>query len=120
NRGFKEAEHEWAEAEGKAYFVENQHTADLKVSFFSPFYAAYVIFDLDENYQYSLITSSNKSYFWLLARTQQSDAAQQQRLLTRIAELRFARDQLIFVEHAEQAESSVKNSSHSAQAVRQK
>ena len=39
---------------------------------------------------------------------------------TPITELGFARDQLIFVEHAEQAESSVKNSSHSAQAVRQK
>ena len=120
NRDFKEAEQEWAEAEGKAYFVEDQNTGYLKVSFFGPFYGAYIVFDLDENYQYSLITSSNKSYLWLLARTPQSDAAQQQRLLKRITELGFARDQLIFVEHAEQAESSVKNSSHSAQAVRQK
>lgn len=120
NRGFKEAEQEWAEAEGKAYFVEDQHTGYLKVSFFGPFYGAYIVFDLDENYQYSLITSSNKSYLWLLARTPQIDAAQQQRLLKRITELGFARDQLIFVEHAKQVKSSVKNSSHSAQAARQK
>ena len=109
NRGFKETKQEWAEAEGKAYFVEDQHTAYLKVSFFGPFYGAYIIFDLDENYQYSLITSSNKSYFWLLARTPQIDEAQQQRLLKRITELGFASDKLIFVEHAQQVDKNAKN-----------
>lgn len=109
NRGFKAAKQEWAEAEGKAYFVEDQQTGYLKVSFFGPFYGAYIIFDLGENYEYSLVTSSNRSYLWLLARTPQIDEAQQQRLLKRMAELGFASDQLIFVEHAQQVNSRADN-----------
>lgn len=33
NRGFSEEKGEWEEAEGKAYFVENEQTGFLKVSF---------------------------------------------------------------------------------------
>ncbi len=109
NRGFKAAKQEWAEAEGKAYFVEDQQTGYLKVSFFGPFYGAYIIFDLGENYEYSLVTSSNRSYLWLLARTPQIDEAQQQRLLKRMAELGFTTDKLIFVEHAQQVNSRADN-----------
>lgn len=100
NRGFKDAQQEWAEAEGKAYFVEDEHTGYLKVSFFGPFYGSYIIFDLGENYEYSLVTSANKSYLWLLSRTPTLDQDQQQRLLQRISKLGFATDQLIFVDQS--------------------
>ncbi len=106
NRGYKEAKQEWAEAEGKAYFVEDNQTGYLKVSFFGPFYGAYIIFDLGENYEYSLVTSSNQSYLWLLSRTPQIDEAQQQRLLKRMAKLGFATDKLIFVDQSIQASSN--------------
>lgn len=100
NRGFKEAQQEWAKAEGKAYFVEDEHTGYFKVSFFGPFYSSYIIFDLGENYEYSLVTSTNKSYLWLLSRTPTLDQDQQQRLLQRISKLGFATDKLIFVDQS--------------------
>ncbi len=100
NRGFKQAKQEWAEAEGKAYFVEDSQTGYLKVSFFGPFYGAYIVFDLGANYEYSLVTSSNQSYLWLLSRTPQLDPTQQQRLIKRMTELGFATDKLIFVDQS--------------------
>ena len=57
NQGFSAEEQEWKTAEGKAYFVEDSETAHLKVSFFGPFYGAYVVFALDANYQFAFVTS---------------------------------------------------------------
>jgi apolipoprotein D and lipocalin family protein len=36
---------------------------------FEPFYASYVIAELDEEYQYALVTGSDTDYLWLLERT---------------------------------------------------
>lgn len=100
NRGFKEAKQEWNEAQGKAYFVEDSSTGYLKVSFFGPFYGSYIIFDLGDNYEYSLVTSTNKSFLWLLSRTPSLEQDQQQRLIKRMTELGFATDKLIFVDQS--------------------
>jgi len=43
NRGYKDGETEPREATGKAYSVGDATTAHLKVSFFGPFYASYVV-----------------------------------------------------------------------------
>jgi len=100
NRGFIESKQEWKEAQGKAYFVEDQQTGYLKVSFFGPFYGAYIVFDLGENYQYSLVSGPDKSYLWLLSRTPTLPAEQQSRLVAKMSELGFATDQLIFVDQS--------------------
>ncbi len=100
NRGFKEAKQEWNEAEGKAYFVEDSKTGYLKVSFFGPFYGSYIIFDLGQEYEYSLVTSSKKSYLWLLSRTPTLSKDKQQRLIQRMTDLGFAIDKLIFVDQS--------------------
>ena len=100
NRGFKEDKQQWKEAQGKAYFVEDAATGYLKVSFFGPFYGAYIIFGLGTDYEYSLVTSSNKSYAWLLSRTPTLEPAQQQRLVERMDALGFATEQLIFVDQS--------------------
>lgn len=100
NRGFKTAQQEWGEAQGKAYFVEDEHTGYLKVSFFGPFYGSYIIFDLDQDYQYSLVSGPDKSYLWLLSRTPTLPPEQQARLVAKMSELGFATDQLIFVDQS--------------------
>lgn len=70
NRGFNDAENEWQQAEGKAYFVGDEDEGYLKVSFFGPFYGSYVIFDLDhKDYQYAFISGPDHDYLWLLSRT---------------------------------------------------
>jgi apolipoprotein D and lipocalin family protein len=69
NRGFSRDSGEWESAEGRAYFVRDPGEGYLKVSFFGPFYGAYVVFELDrENYQYAFVSGPNTDYLWLLAR----------------------------------------------------
>ncbi|MGM0570638.1 MAG: lipocalin family protein [Pseudomonadota bacterium] len=70
NRGYSPEDGEWQEAEGKARFVEDEDKAHLKVSFFGPFYASYVVFGLDhDQYQYAYVTGYDRDYLWFLART---------------------------------------------------
>ncbi len=100
NRGFSKTENKWKEAEGKAYFVKGQDEGYLKVSFFGPFYGAYVVFNLDKkNYQYAFVTSSNKSYLWLLARNPNVSKELIDRFVNESKELGFDTENLIFVEH---------------------
>jgi len=68
NRGYDGEDNKWDEAEGKALFVEDEQTAHLKVSFFGPFYASYVVIALDENYQYAMVTGPDRDYLWILSR----------------------------------------------------
>lgn len=56
-------------ANGKARFVGKRDQGHLKVSFFWPFSTPYIIFELDDNYQFAYVTSDSKSYLWFLART---------------------------------------------------
>lgn len=98
NRGYAVADDEWREAEGKAYFVREPDEGYLKVSFFGPFYGAYVVFELDtDNYQYSYVTGPNRSYLWLLSRTPAVSPELLDHFIERARELGFATDELIFV-----------------------
>ncbi len=100
NRGYSPAEKEWKEAVGKAFFVDDEREAHLKVSFFGPFYSSYVIFELDrENYDHAFVSGANKSYLWLLARTPEVDETVTARFTTRAEELGFDTSALIWVNH---------------------
>jgi len=100
NRGYDAQNKKWKEAEGKAYFVNGADQGYLKVSFFGPFYGAYVVIDLDhDNYQYSLVSGPNKAYLWILSRTPQMNQETQNRLVEKAAALGFDTGKLIFVEH---------------------
>ncbi|MCP3865343.1 MULTISPECIES: lipocalin family protein [Marisediminitalea] len=100
NKGYDAATGEWDEAEGKAYFVSDETTGHLKVSFFGPFYASYVIADLDkDNYQYSLVTGPDRSYLWILARQPTLSQDVLDELLSKAKSLGYATDEFIWVEH---------------------
>ncbi|WP_422624410.1 lipocalin family protein [Pseudoalteromonas rubra] len=99
NRGFNATENQWREAEGKAFFVNQDDEAYLKVSFFGPFYGAYVVFELDhDNYQYAFVSGPDTEYLWLLSRTPQVDQAITDKFVSMAAERGFDTDALIFVE----------------------
>jgi apolipoprotein D and lipocalin family protein len=99
NRGYSVENHEWQEAEGKAYFVGDDQTGHLKVSFFGPFYGSYVIFDLDkEDYQNAFIAGNNTSYLWFLSRTPTVSDALKNRFIEQSKALGFDIDALIWVE----------------------
>jgi apolipoprotein D and lipocalin family protein len=100
NRGYKAADAKWKEAVGKAYFVEQPDLGYLKVSFFGPFYGSYIVFDLDADYRYSLVSGPDKSYLWLLSRTPTIDPATTKRLVDKAQALGFDTSKLIYVAQA--------------------
>jgi apolipoprotein D and lipocalin family protein len=100
NRGYSATENKWKEAEGKAYFARGSDEGYLKVSFFGPFYGAYIVFELDhENYEYSLVCGPDKSYLWLLARRPQIKEDIKDTLIGKAKALGFDTSQLIYVSH---------------------
>ena len=100
NRGYSEKEAKWKEAEGRAYFVKQADQGYLKVSFFGPFYGAYIIFELDhKGYQYSVVSGPDKSYLWILARDPAIDDKLKKALIERAKTLGFDTSKLIFVKH---------------------
>ena len=99
NRGYSTEKGKWKEAEGKAFFVAQSDQGHLKVSFFGPFYGSYIVFRLDENYQYAFISGPDTSYLWLLARTPQLDQSVIDQFIGLAASLGFETDNLIYVDH---------------------
>lgn len=73
NMGYSAAEDRWQETVGKAYFVKDEKTGHLKVSFQWPFYDSYIIFQLDDSYQHSYVTGNDRDTLWLLSRTPSVD-----------------------------------------------
>ncbi|MCL5974315.1 MAG: lipocalin family protein [Gammaproteobacteria bacterium] len=102
NRGYDQGKTKWKEAEGKAKFVKDADIAQLKVSFFGPFYGSYIVFGLDkQDYQYAFVAGPNHGYLWLLARTPQVDEAIIERFMNEASQRGFNTDDLIFVEHVQ-------------------
>lgn len=97
NRGYSEEEQAWEEAEGKAYFVSDENIGHLKVSFFGPFYASYVVIEVDEDYRYAMVTGPDRDYLWLLSRTPELDEKIMSKLVDKAKSLGYAVDELIYV-----------------------
>ena len=101
NRGYQTEKSRWRETEGKAFFVNGKDEGYLKVSFFWPFYSSYVVFDIDDNYQYALVTSSDKSNLWLLSRTPTISGEVKASLIAKANALGFDTNKLVYVEQTE-------------------
>lgn len=98
NRGYSDKKQKWKEALGRAYFVEDDKTGHLKVSFFGPFYSSYIIFELGANYDYAFISGFNNNYLWLLSRTPDLDDAIKHRFVALASEKGFNVDELIWLD----------------------
>jgi apolipoprotein D and lipocalin family protein len=99
NRGYDKKSGKWKEAVGKAFFVKGNKTGFLKVSFFGPFYGAYVIFGLDNDaYQYSFVCGPDRDYLWLLSRTPDISSETKKRFIDEASRLGFDTRKLIYVE----------------------
>ncbi len=73
-------------ATGKAKFAGDPTIGHLRVSFFWIFYADYIVAALDPDYQWAVVVSSSKKYFWILARTPQLDEELLASLIARAGE----------------------------------
>ena len=100
NRGYDQQKLKWKEAKGRAYFKGDSDIAQLKVTFFWPFYGGYNVIELDHDaYSYALVSGPDRKYLWILSRTPQLDESIVQQLLSTAKLLEFATESLIFVEH---------------------
>lgn len=100
NRGYSEEDEQWEEAEGRAVFVDDENNGHLKVSFFGPFYASYVVFELDEDYRYAYITGYDRDYLWFLSKTPTVSDEALAEFRTVAAEKGFDLEELIVVDQS--------------------
>jgi apolipoprotein D and lipocalin family protein len=101
NRGFDGENNEWKEAKGRAYFVGDSDIGHLKVSFFGPFYASYIIAELDKGgYQYALVTGPDHDYLWILSRHPELSEDVTSQLMQKGKKWGFDTDSLIYVEQS--------------------
>ncbi|MDD5563308.1 MAG: lipocalin family protein [Thermoanaerobaculaceae bacterium] len=70
---------------GKAWVVDKNSNAKLKVQFFWPFRGAYWIIELDPDYQYAVVGHPGRNYLWILCRQAHMDEALYNQLLDKIA-----------------------------------
>ncbi|MAM70468.1 MAG: lipocalin [Gammaproteobacteria bacterium] len=98
NRGYLDESQSWDEVTGKAVFVNNTDTGHLKVSFFGPFYASYVVFQLSDDYSYSYVTGNNRSYLWFLSRSPVVDESSKMSFIAQARELGFAYQDILWVD----------------------
>ncbi|GAA5524558.1 outer membrane lipoprotein Blc [Microbulbifer aestuariivivens] len=101
NRGFQTEDGEWEKADGRAKFVGSDDVGHLKVSFFGPFYASYVVFELGGDYQYAMVSGFSKSNLWILARQPQLPQKTLDKLVAQARAKGFPTEQLIFVDQSQ-------------------
>lgn len=76
-------------AKGKAWIVDLDTNAKLKVSFFWPFSGDYWIIDLGKDYEYAVIGHPSRKYLWILSRTQVMDKSVYDAILDRLKEQHY-------------------------------
>jgi apolipoprotein D and lipocalin family protein len=95
NKGTKNGEEN--NITGKAKLKDNSGTGFLKVSFFWFFYADYIIFYLDPDYQFAVVTSSSDKYLWILSRQSTLSEEVKNRLTGIARDKGFDTEKLIWV-----------------------
>ena len=98
NSGFSKDDNKWHVSKGDAKFVSENNIGHLKVSFFGPFYSSYIIFYLDEQYQYAFVAGYNKKYLWLLSRTPYLDQTIIDKFISTSEALGFDTSNLLYVQ----------------------
>lgn len=82
-------------AKGKAWIVDTNTNAKLRVSFFWPFSGDYWIIDLGRDYEYAVIGHPTRKYLWVLSRTQVMDESVYEGIISRLKEQHYDSARLI-------------------------
>ena len=82
-------------AKGKAWVVEKETNAKLKVSFFWLFAGDYWIIDLGKDYEYAVIGHPERKYLWILSRTKEMDKEVYEGILSRLRDKQYDTSRLI-------------------------
>jgi apolipoprotein D and lipocalin family protein len=92
----RELNGEIREAMGIAYISDTKTNAKLKVSFHWPFYGDYWIIDLDDDYEYVVVSEPKRQYLWILSRTPTMDTSKYNEVIKSLEKKSF--DMSIFSE----------------------
>jgi apolipoprotein D and lipocalin family protein len=77
------------EAVGVAYVSDTTSNAKLKVSFHWPFYGDYWIIDLDDDYEYVVVSEPKRQYLWILSRIPTMDKSKYNQLIKSLEKKSF-------------------------------
>lgn len=88
-RAFNPVKNKAVEATGTIKFKGLETRGQLEVAYFLPIYLDYNILDIDENYQYALVSGSGLGYLWLLSRESSMPEEMKQRFLQKSSTLGF-------------------------------
>ncbi|MEL6361038.1 MAG: lipocalin family protein [Pseudomonadota bacterium] len=86
-------------AKGRARIVNAETNAELKVSFFGPFWGDYWIIHLEEDYSVAIVSEPKGRYLWILSRTPTLPESQLKFLTEKIKADGFDTDALYFTRH---------------------
>jgi apolipoprotein D and lipocalin family protein len=82
-------------AKGKAWVVDKETNAKLKVSFFWFFAGDYWIIDLGRDYEYAVIGHPKRKYLWILSRTKEMDGGVYEGILSLLRDKQYDTSKLI-------------------------
>lgn len=99
NKGYNIKKDKWQESIGKAKFAGAENVGMLKVSFFGPFYAAYNVIAIDDNYKYALVAGKNLKYLWILSREKTIPETIKTDYLKKATAIGYNTSNLIWVKH---------------------
>lgn len=88
-RAFNPIKNKAVEATGTMTFRSRESRGQLKVAYFLPIYLDYNVLDIDENYQYALVSGSSMKYLWLVSRESSMPEEMKQRFLQKADSLGF-------------------------------
>mgnify|MGYP001263578584 CR=1 FL=1 len=81
-------------------FVHNQETkAEWRIQFLWPFRFPYLIVFLDDEYQATAVTTDDRKYLWIMARSPELCPALERRLMTHLTEIGFDTNRFVRVPH---------------------
>lgn len=88
-RAFNAAKNKPVEATGTIKFKGAQTRGQLEVAYYLPVYLDYNVLDIDDDYQYALVSGSGMGYIWLLSRESSMPEEMKKRFLQKAAGLGF-------------------------------
>jgi apolipoprotein D and lipocalin family protein len=95
NEGDRQFDGKHKSAKGVAKFKGDPTVGHLRVSFFRPFYADYIVAELDTAYQWVMVTGSKPKLLWILSREPTLDPAIFDRLVEKAKSLGYDTSRLL-------------------------
>lgn len=88
-RAFNPVKNKAIEATGTIKFKGAETRGELEVAYYLPIYLDYNVLDIDDSYQYALVSGTSMKYLWLLSRESSMPEEMKQRFLQKAIALSF-------------------------------